>query len=176
MPTGQDSRMDAIDGAIAALAPHHKRPETIAIGMEDAVGALEQRRVDAARFYGGYPFRPVTEAAQRYPIHVVEFDDFASSLAKGRYPFFKPLVIPAGTYPGQANAIRTVAIDNVLVCRAQLPADLVYRLTLTLFRGLSSIASVHASVRQIDPENGAATPIPLHDGAGRYYRERELFR
>ena len=71
---------------------------------------------------------------------------------------------------------RTVAIDNVLICRAELTPDIVYTLARTLFEGLPSIASIHASARQIDPENGASTPIPLHDGAARYYRERELFR
>ena len=170
------SRLDAIVSAITTLARHQTPPETVAIGMDDAVGALEHGRIDAAEFYGGYPFRPVTEAAQRYRVHLVEFDDLASSLVKARYPFFKPIVIPADTYPGQTTQVQTIAIDNVLICRADLSTDLVYRLTLGLYEGLPSIASVHASARQINPENGAATPIPLHDGASRYYRERELFR
>jgi hypothetical protein len=85
-------------------------------------------------------------------------------------------VIPADTYPGQSSPVRTIGIDNVLVCRDELTADLVYKLTRSLYEGLASIASVHEALRQINPENGAATPIPLHDGATRYYRERDLFR
>jgi TRAP-type uncharacterized transport system substrate-binding protein len=55
-----------------------------------------------------------------------------------------------------------------------LPADLVYRLTLTLFEG-SNTSRPFTSARQINPETASATPIPLHEGAARY-RERELFR
>jgi uncharacterized protein len=176
IPERQDLRMEAVGVAIAALAREHVGPRATAIGMEEAVDALEAHRIDAASFYGGYPFRPVTSSAQRFGVHILPFDEFAASLVKGKYPFLKPIVIPAGTYPGQAMEIRTVAVDNVLICRADLPAELVYKLTLTLYSGLPDIRSVHASAQQINPENGASTPIPLHDGAARYYRERELFR
>jgi uncharacterized protein len=170
------SRLDGLGAAVAQLAPTHVPPTTPTVNMDDAVGQLERREIDAANFYGGYPFRPVTEAAERYAIHFVEFDDLAVSLVKAKNPFLKTVVIPSGTYAGQSAPVRSVAIDNVLICRAELPPDVVYEMTRTLFEGLPSIASVHASARQINVENGAATPIPLHEGAARYYRERELFR
>jgi len=173
---GRGFRMDSVASTIADLAAVHAPPVLQALRIEDAVDQLERRAVDAAHFYGGYPFRPVTEAAQRYGIHFVEFDDLAISLVKENYPFSKSVLIPAGTYPGQASPVHTVGVDNVLFCRSELPADLVYRLTLTLYDGVAAIAAVHASAGQINPQNGAATPIPLHDGATRYYRERELFR
>ena len=175
-PNRSEPRRDAVTSTIAELSPRHEQPHTHLIGMADAVSELEDRRVDAAIYYGGYPFQPVTEAAQRFSVHFMAFDDLASSLVKAKYPFWKSVVIPAGTYHSQDSAVATVAIDNVLVCRSDLPPDLVYRLTRGLFEGLSSVASVHASARQINPERGASTPIPLHDGATRYYRERELFR
>jgi TRAP transporter TAXI family solute receptor len=171
-----EPRRDSVAAAIAELSPRHERPQAVMAGLDDAVRELELHQVDAAYFYGGYPFRPVTDAAQRYSIQLVEFDELASSLVKARYPFLKPVIIPGGTYRGQDIDIRTMAVDNVLICRSELSADLVYRLTLALYDGLSSIASVHASARQISRDNGAATPIPLHEGATRYYRERELFR
>jgi uncharacterized protein len=175
-PGRQDSRMDAVAAAISAVAPSHVRPETTSIGMDEAVVALETRTIDAASFYGGYPFRPVTEAAQRYGIHILEFDEHASGLVKAQYPFLKPIVVPAGTYPGQQHDVRTLAVDNVLICRAELPAELVYQMTRILYDSLAIVAAAHPSGRQINPESGASTPIPLHEGASRYYRERELFR
>jgi TRAP transporter TAXI family solute receptor len=170
------TRLDGIGSAVAQLARAHTPPITPTVNMDEAVGALERREIDAANFYGGDPFRPVTQAADRYAIHFVEFDDLAVSLVKAKNPFLKAVVIPPRTYAGQPNAVRTVAIDNVLICHAGLAPDIVYNLTRTLFDGLPSLASVHASARQINPENGASTPIPLHEGAARYYRERELFR
>jgi TRAP transporter TAXI family solute receptor len=174
--SGRGFRLDSIASAIADAAPSHVRPTIVVTRMDDAVGELERGDVDAVHFYGGYPFRPVTQAAERYGIRFIEFDDLMTSTVKAKYPFSKPVIIPAGTYAGQDAPVRTLAIDNVLSCRSDLPTDLVYRLTLTLYQGLASMAAVHASAKQINAESGAATPIPLHDGAARYYRERELFR
>ena len=173
---GPDARMDAIAAAIADAAPSHERPETTKTGMDEAVGQLETRRIDAAQFAGGFPFRPVSESARRFGIHILDFDDRATSVAKAKYPFLRPVTIPEGTYPGQTQPVRSVAVDNVLICSADLPADLVYQITRALYEGLPEIATVHASASQINPEHGASTPIPLHDGSSRYYRERELFR
>jgi len=172
----QDARTHAIAAAIVALSSSHLSPVTTKVGLNEAVEALATNRIDAAIFYGGHPFRPVSEAAQQYGIHILEFDESAGGLVKAKYPFLKPVVVAAGTYRGQEHDVRTLAVDNVLVCRADLPAELVYGLTRTLYESLAQIASVHASARQINPEGGASTPIPLHEGASRYYRERELFR
>ena len=174
--SGRGFRLDGIAAAITAVSLRHARPETLVLRMDDAVDKLGRGEIDAAHFYGGHPFPPVTQAAERYGIHLIEFDDLALSLVKETYPFSKAVIIPAGTYSGQLSAVRTIGIDNVLFCRSDLPADLVYRLTLTLFERLEHIASVHTSARQINPETAPATPIPLHEGAARYYRERELFR
>jgi len=173
---GPDTRMAALAAAVADVAPSHIGPNTMRTGMDEAVGQLETGSIDAAQFAGGFPFRPVTEAARRFGIHLLDFDDRATSVVKAKYPFLRPVVVPAGTYPGQTQAVRSVAVDNVLICSAALPADLVYRLTRALYEGLPEIAAAHASASQINPEHGASTPIPLHDGASRYYRERELFR
>lgn len=42
-------------------------------------------------------------------------------------------MIPANTYDGQAEAVPTVAITNILVTRADLPDDVVYDMTRLLF-------------------------------------------
>lgn len=173
---GRGYRLDAVSFAVTELSSGGQPPTAVTLQMDAAVDQLGAGVVDAAQFYGGYPFRPVTEASRRYGIRLVDFDDLAVSLVKEISPFSKGVVIPAGTYPGQTRAVRTVAIDNVLFCRSDLPEDLVYRMTRTLFEGLAAVVAAHASAGQIDPDNGAATPIPLHKGATRYYRERELFR
>ena len=41
---------------------------------------------------------------------------------------------------------------------------------------LPALARDHGEAALIDPEQAPATPIPLHAGAARYYREREILR
>jgi len=52
----------------------------------------------------------------------------------------------------------------------------VYQLTRNLFEGVPELAARHAAASLIDPAQGPTTPIPLHPGAARYYRERELLQ
>ena len=70
----------------------------------------------------------------------------------------------------------TVGTDVLLVARRDLPDDLVYLLTKRLFQSVDSLRRAHPTARSIDPDRGPEAPIPLHPGAVRYYRERELFR
>ena len=62
-----------------------------------------------------------------------------------------------------------------LACRDDLPDELVYWVTRTLFESLPELAGSLPALRQIDPERVQASPVPLHAGAARFYRERELF-
>jgi TRAP-type uncharacterized transport system substrate-binding protein len=41
---------------------------------------------------------------------------------------------------------------------------------------LPTLAASEASMREVDVEQAPATPIPLHEGAARFYREREWKR
>jgi TRAP transporter TAXI family solute receptor len=107
-------------------------------------------------------------------LHLIRPDPSAVERAREQYPFFQPMTIPAGTHPHQPTPIETVGIDNLLVCREDLDSELVYRLTKTFVESLPEFAKSIPSVSLPGPDLASATPIPLHRGAARYYREREL--
>src|SRR6185369_3109027 len=90
--------------------------------------------------------------------------------------FLNRTVVPANTYPGQLTPIHTLGVHNLLVCRRDLNESLVHELTGRLFELLPSLVTDQDSLRLVDLHQAPATPIPLHDGAARYYRERELER
>jgi TRAP transporter TAXI family solute receptor len=92
------------------------------------------------------------------------------------YPFLSVTVIPRDTYPGMSSAIRTIGVDSLLICRRDLDETLVYDLTRRFFDALPSLSSSLGALRFMDLDQAPATPIPLHDGAARFYRERELLR
>lgn len=87
-----------------------------------------------------------------------------------QHPFLQTVLVPAGTYPGQSEPLQTVGVDLVLACAADLDPNVVYRLSKAYFEGLQRSAPA------TDLERAPATPIPLHPGAARYYRERALSR
>jgi TRAP transporter TAXI family solute receptor len=92
---------------------------------------------------------------------------------RARYPFVK-LVDTARGNGSQADH-GTVGVDSVLVCRKDLSEEIVYQLTKEFLSMLSSL-SRSAPQAGLDPDQAAATPIPLHAGAARYYREQQILK
>ena len=118
----------------------------------------------------------LAEVAISIGIRLVSLDPDVRDWILAEYPFYRPVTIPAGTYRGQDAPVETLGMDNVFLCREDLDEALVYQLTKLFVESLSDLAGIHAVVRQITAERMAGTSIPLHPGAARYYRERELFR
>ena len=84
--------------------------------------------------------------------------------------------MPGGIYFGHPHSTPTIGVDSLLLCRAELDEDLVYNLTKAFFEVLPDLSSEVESLRLMNISRASATPIPLHRGAARYYRERELMR
>ncbi|NDW02249.1 TAXI family TRAP transporter solute-binding subunit [Salipiger sp. PrR002] len=84
-------------------------------------------------------------------------------------------VIPAGTYPGQDEDIPTLAITNILVTSTDVSDELAYQMTKLLFENLDQLKAAHAAAGAIDIQNAIKnSPIPLHPGAEKYYKEQGL--
>ncbi len=84
-------------------------------------------------------------------------------------------VIPAGTYPGQDADIPTLAITNVLVTSTDVSDETAYQMTKLLFENLDKLKAAHAAAGAIDIANAVKnSPIPMHPGAERYYKEMGL--
>lgn len=91
-----------------------------------------------------------------------------------RSPFFRPAVVrlPSSAY----RPIQTFGVDSLFVCRADLDETLVYEFTKSIFEVVSTVPSEVTGLPFMNAELAPATPIPLHEGAARYYREREMSR
>lgn len=146
------------------------------LSFSEAVGEMERKTLDAGFVVASYPVSAVTEMNAAFGVRLIPVSRPIVDRIRSDYPFMKPMVIPKGTYAGLDEDLDTVGVDNILVCRDDLPEDLVYQLTRVLFESLAELTSADAAARLIDPEQGPTTPIPLHPGAARFYRERELLR
>ena len=92
-------------------------------------------------------------------------------------PPFKSVVIPANTYTGQDKDVPTAAVVNYLVTSSAVSDDLAYQMTKLIYESLPELANAHAAGREIKLENAATgSPVPLHPGAIRYYKEKGLIK
>jgi TRAP transporter TAXI family solute receptor len=131
--------------------------------------------LDAMLYPLGYPAESVV-AETRAGGRLLPIDGDPVKRLVRDYRFLQLARIPAGIYPNNPNAVRTIGVTAVLLCRSDLDEDLVYQLTRQFFEMIPSVAASLGTLRFMDLEHASATPIPLHDGAARYYRERELLR
>ena len=138
--------------------------------------ALAADQIVSALVLTAYPVPWLRDFAYDTPIRLLEIPPDAARRIRTRYPFFKPAVVPGGVYAGQDDPVKTIAVENLLVTREGVDEDIVYRVTRMLLENLPEMARDHDAVSQVNPDQAAATPIPLHRGAARYYRERELLR
>jgi TRAP transporter TAXI family solute receptor len=115
------------------------------------------------------PSRPVVTAMEA-GARLVEIASPNVEALRTRYPYLKRTIIPRAVYPNQDQPIRTIGVDLLLVCRDDVDDEVVYQILDAYF------ATRPASVPGTDFERAPATPIPLHAGAARYYRQRELVR
>lgn len=130
--------------------------------------ALMKGRIDAAFV----TFTPPNDAVARIlrgGARLIEIHGPTIEQLRTRYPYLKRTVIPRTTYPNQDRPVHTIGVDALLVSRADVDEDVIYRL-------LDGYFATRPATRPPDLERAPATPIPLHPGAARYYRQRELSR
>lgn len=136
---------------------------------------LADRTLDAEFLLVSFPSVLAQAALAVAGTRLVPIQGPALTKLREEYPFLRPIVIPAGTY-GQSNDIQTLGVDTVFVCREDLSEDIVYRMLNVFFDSVPELAQVQPALRTISLDQAPGTPIPLHPGAARFYRERELFR
>jgi uncharacterized protein len=92
-------------------------------------------------------------------------------------PPFVPAMIPANTYTGQDKDVPTAAVVNYLVTSSAVSDDLGYQMTRLIFESLPELVTAHAAGKEIKLETAATgSPVPLHPGAIRYYREKGVMK
>ena len=93
---------------------------------------------------------------------------------RARHTFLKPLTVPAGSYPGQTEAINSVGSWSFILTRADLPDDVAYRLARTLHGVEAALCKKLAQACETTAANTiAAAPKQelIHPGVMKYLKE-----
>jgi TRAP transporter TAXI family solute receptor len=136
----------------------------------ESVELMKNRQLDATLQSAGLGVASIQDLATTHPITIVEIP---SELVESIGAPYAPAVIPAGTYEGQDADVETATVINYLVTHEDVPEETVYQMTKLLFENLDRMTAAHAAAADIALESAAAgeSPVPLHPGAERYFRE-----
>ena len=143
---------------------------------DDLIPKLAAGQLDAVLSANPLMLSVTRSLNQSVPLRLLPIGRTVINQLRGSYPFLRPVTVAANELPGQSQPIETLGAEWLLVCRSDLSEDLVYQLTRAFFDHLPALARKHGEAALIDPEQAPAAPIPLHAGAARYYREREILR
>ena len=159
----------------AGLDPVHD-VTPLPVGIDTMPKLLEEGELDAFFWSGGLPTTAVTELSNRFSIRLVPLAEplikqLQSAGDSTRY--YRSAVMPADAYrkAQQGQAVPTVAVSNVLVTTDRTDAAMTEAFTRTVIDSRDRIGrEVHAA-QLVDLRTAIYTdPLPLHEGAKRYYR------
>jgi hypothetical protein len=138
-----------------------------------AVDMLADGSAAAAFLGGAVPTSSITQAAAGRDVLLVPFDPEARERLIEEYPFFEPVEVPGGTYPGQDEPYAGLDVGSMhLIVAADADEDLVYRVAKTIYDSRARVTEKHAAGRAINPANVVRdTGTPFHPGAIRFYSE-----
>ncbi len=83
-----------------------------------------------------------------------------------------PFEIPAGTYNGQDEPVKTIGLAQVIFTDADTDEELVYQFTRHIWENIEELKAVNTSFSGMTAELGAKDyGVPFHPGALRYFEE-----
>ncbi|MFE6767027.1 TAXI family TRAP transporter solute-binding subunit [Streptomyces sp. NPDC057689] len=159
----------------AGLDPVHD-VTPLPVGIDTMPRLLEEGKLDAFFWSGGLPTTAVADLSERFSIRLVPLEEslikqLQSAGDSTRY--YRSAVMPADAYRDaqQGQAVPTVAVANVLVTTDRTDAAMTEAFTRTVIDSRDRIGrEVHAA-QLVDLRTAIYTdPLPLHEGAKRYYR------
>lgn len=148
------------------------------LGYNPSAQAMMDKRIAGANIPAGPPVAAITQLYAQLgekKVKVLDFTDEQLATINKTYPIWTREIIPAGTYPGQKTEIRTIAQPNLLVVRDDVPEEVVYMVTKTIYENLAFLGNIHQATKAMSLKDAIkGLPVPLHPGALRYYKEQGL--
>ncbi|WP_439137070.1 TAXI family TRAP transporter solute-binding subunit [Roseicyclus sp.] len=141
------------------------------LNFNETADALANGDIDAGFWSVGAPTSSILNLATTNSIVMIELSDAEIAAARAADPIFAQTTLDAGIYDG-VGATTVLGVPNVLVVSSEMSDDLAYAITSAMFENIEDLRAVHPAANQTTVEfTLAATPIPLHPGAIRYFEE-----
>ena len=139
----------------------------------DSTEALKDGKIDAAFIVAGAPTPAITELMTTASAYLVPIDGEYADKIMASCPYYTVYAIPAGTYPGQDEEVKTVTVKATLIVSASASEDDVYNLTKAIFDHAEEIAAENAKGAELSIENATSgMTAPFHKGAAKYFAEK----
>jgi hypothetical protein len=146
------------------------------LGVAESVNALKDGKIDAFFWVGGLPTAAVTDLASTpgVKIKMVDHADTVAAMNKKYGQLYIEDAIPKETYRGMDADNKNATVWNILVAHENLSNEAAYNIVKTIFEKRDELIAVHkeAANFKLETQKAAASPIPFHPGAVKYFTEK----
>ena len=143
------------------------------LAADKAAEAMRNGKLDAFFAIGVPPIKSVDTLVRREQGRVIAIDARALSALQKKNPLLAKTVIASDTYRS-SKAVATLNVASVWVVHASLSDDIVYDILRSLWNpaNRAELKRLGPVATTIEPARaGENLPVPLHEGAQRFYAE-----
>jgi len=144
------------------------------LSYNEGTEALRDGRVDANVPNGAAPLETVSSIAALDNVKLISLEAENMRRVKERLPHYDHAAIPGGTYRGIDRDVMTGGVQDILIVRSDMAEEEVYQITKAIYDALGELRKVHPSVSNMQFAGYKHSMVPLHPGAMRFYRERNI--
>jgi TRAP transporter TAXI family solute receptor len=145
------------------------------LSQNESAQALKDGIVDAVFFNFAYPGAAVLDLAATRDIVLVPVEPAMADKIVKKFPYYVKITIPAKTYPKVDYDVLCVGDSNVMLANRKMDDSVAYKVVKAIFenvdKGQWALKNVHPIAAQLTPQNAVNSPIPLHPGAIKYFKE-----
>jgi hypothetical protein len=146
------------------------------LSAAESANALKDGKIDAFFWVGGLPTAAVTDLAATpgTKIKLIDHADLVPVMNKKYGNLYVEDVIPKSVYKGMDTDNKQATVMNILVANESMDEKTAYNIVKTIFEKKPELVAVHKEAENIKLENqkAAATPVPFHPGALKYFAEK----
>ena len=174
-PEGSGTEQNAIQVLEAAGLKVTDLAQAERIDTAEAVTKMKAGQLDAAFFTVGANSTLVRDLLADGTGQLVAVPRATIAKLIAKVPFYWLDEVPAGTYPGQTAAVPTPSLRVLLLTRANADEAAIYGLTKALIDNLPALRAAHPAASGLSTDTVLrVVTVPVHPGALRLYRERNI--
>jgi len=148
------------------------------LSVAESVNAIKDGKIDAFFWVGGLPTAGVTDLANTpgTKIKMVDHAEVVAPMNKKYGNLYVEDVIPKDIYRGMDTDNKQATVMNILVAHETMDDKTAYNIVKTIFDKRDDLIAVHKEAMnfKLSNQTNAATPIPFHPGAIKYYTEKGI--
>jgi len=151
--------------------------KAVKMSLADSFRAMKDGDIDALIEVTGAPGAGFIDLCSSRDIVFLPVDMEHTKKITKSYPYLSTDVIKKGTYNSIENDIPVLSLSCMLIIDEKVSTDLVYKMTKAIFDNIDILRETHSKGKMINLETALnGMPIPLHPGAEKFYREKNMIK